>query len=177
MGKIKKAQPVKLIIGLIFQKESTADKAKNILQEKFGKIDYESQTLAFTHTDYYKAEFGSDLQRKFLSFNKLIYPQILPKAKVTTNIIEKKLSKNGLRAVNIDPGYLDMAKLILASTKDYVHRIYLDKGIFAENTLFYQGKSFTYREWAYPDYRSIEYISIFNQIREIYSGQICTRHT
>lgn len=177
MGKIRKTHPVKLITGFIFKNDAVADKAKKILEKKFGKIDYESESLPFRYTDYYKAEFGSDLQRKFISFQKLVYPRILPAAKIFTNKIEEKLSENGPRTINIDPGYLDMAKLILASTKDYVHRMYLDKGIFAECTLFYKGTSFTPWEWTYPDYRSSDYIKIFNLIREIYSGQICPQHT
>ena len=171
MGRINKHQPVKLVIGFIFREEGILDKAKNILRKEFGKIDYESQALAFIHTDYYETEFGKNLQRKFISFQNLIRPQNLPKIKITTNTIEKKLSKNGLRSINIDPGYLDMAKLILASTKDYKHRIYLDKGIYAETTLFYQNKSFTGWVWTYPDYKSADYIRIFNQIREIYAKQ------
>jgi len=94
------------------------------------------------------------------------------KIKINTNIIEEKLSKHGLRIINIDPGYLDMAKLILASTKDYKHRIYLDKGIYAEITLFYQNKNFTPWEWTYPDYKSSDYIAIFNHIRALYAEQI-----
>ncbi len=172
MVRIKKHRPVKLIIGFIFQNESGPDKAKGILKSRFGKIDFESQTLAFTHTNYYEAEFGKNLKRKFISFEKLIQPQNLPKIKIRTNIIEEKLSRGGLRSINIDPGYLDMAKLILSSNKDYKHRIYLDKGIHAEITLFYQNKGFTPWEWTYPDYRSADYIAIFNHIREIYAKQI-----
>ncbi|PIP20976.1 MAG: hypothetical protein COX40_01805 [Candidatus Omnitrophica bacterium CG23_combo_of_CG06-09_8_20_14_all_40_11] len=163
---------VKLVIGFIFQDESALNKAKAILKSRFGKIDFESQTLAFTHTNYYEAEFGKNLKRKFISFQKLILPQNLPKIKINTNIIEEKLSKHGLRIINIDPGYLDMAKLILASTKDYKHRIYLDKGIYAEITLFYQNKNFTPWEWTYPDYKSSDYIAIFNHIRALYAEQI-----
>lgn len=151
------------------------EEAKNILRKGFGKIDYESQALAFRHTDYYETEFGKNLKRKFISFQKLIQPQNLAKIKIATNIIEKKLSRNGLRSINIDPGYLNMAKLILASTKDYKHRIYLDKGIYVETTLFYQNKSFHFWEWTYPDYKSADYIRIFNQIREIYAKQIKTK--
>jgi len=181
---------VKLIIGFIFKEEGILSKAESILKRLFGKIDFESQTLAFTHTNYYEAEFGKNLKRKFISFQNLIPPQNLPKIKITTNTIEKKLSKKGLRSINIDPGYLDMAKLILASTKDYKHRIYLDKGIYAETTLFYQNKSFapleipkhsegktrfltgfTSWEWTYPDYKTADYIRVFNQIREIYAKQ------
>lgn len=172
MGKIKAQQPVKLISGFIFQKETVVDKARGILEKKFGKIDLESPILQFTHTNYYEPEFGNDLKRKFISFKKLIHPQSLPRIKIITNAIENKLSKAGLRLINIDPGYLDMAKLILASTKDYKHRIYLDKGIYAEVTLFYQDKSFTPCEWTYPDYKCSDYIAIFNQIRQIYANQI-----
>jgi len=172
VGKIRKHQLVKLVIGFIFREESMLDEAENTLRKEFGKIDYEGQALAFRHTDYYETEFGKNLKRKFISFEKLIQPQNLPKIKIAANIIEKKLSRNGLRSINIDPGYLDMAKLILASTKDYKHRIYLDKGIYAETALFYQNKSFTSWEWTYPDYKSADYIAIFNQIREIYAKQI-----
>ena len=163
---------VKLVIGFIFKDESILDKTKNTLRKGFGKIDYENQALAFIHTDYYETELGKNLKRKFISFEKLIQPQNLPKIKIATNIIEKKLSRNGLRSINIDPGYLDMAKLILASTKDYKHRIYLDKGIYAEIPPFYQNKSFTPWEWTYPDYKSADYVRIFNRIRDIYAQQI-----
>lgn len=172
MGKINTHQPVKLIIGFISRQESILDKAERILIKHFGKIDYESQTLAFGHTDYYRNEFGINLKRKFISFKKLILPQSLPKIKIITNIIEKKLSRAGLRLINIDPGYIDTAKLILASTKDYRHRIYLNNGVYAEVTLFYQNKSFRPWEWTYPDYKTPDYIALFNQIREIYVKQI-----
>lgn len=159
-------------MGFIFKEEDILDKAKGFLKKIFGKVDFESQTLPFKHTDYYEPEFGKDLKRKFISFKELILPQHLPKIKISTHRIEKKLSRGASRLINIDPGYLDLAKLILASTKDYKHRIYLDKGIYAEVTLFYQNKSFRFWEWTYPDYKTPEYIAIFNQIREIYAKQI-----
>ena len=102
-------------------------------------------------------------------------PQQIAEIKVLTNKIEEKLSSAGKRLVNIDPGYLDLAKLILASTKDYSHRIYLGKGIYAEITLSYQGKSFQGWQWTYPDFRTTEYRNIFNQIRELYAGQISNK--
>jgi hypothetical protein len=172
MGEIKRHAPVKLIVGFIFKQEWVFVKAKAILERKFGKIDFESELLDFGHTDYYQKEFGSDLKRKFISFEKLIPAQSLPKIKILTNGIEKRLSRLGLRLVNIDPGYLDPAKICLASTKDYRHRIYLSQGIFAEITLFFQGKTFRAWEWTYPDYGTAEYISIFNRIREIYLRQV-----
>jgi len=162
----------KLIIGFIFKEEAALNKAKSILQKRFGKIDFESQTLAFNHTTYYEKEFGKDLKRRFIAFKKLISPSDLPEIKIYTNKVEKKLSSGSSRLINIDPGYLDLAKLVLASTKDYKHRIYLGKGIYLEVTLFYENKSYRPWEWTYPDYKSAEYIAIFNQIRDIYARQI-----
>lgn len=172
MGQIRKPSPVKLIVGFIFREDSVLKKAEGILENKFGGIDFESQTLSFAHTDYYRSEFGDGLKRKFIGFKKLIPANLLPRVKTATNKIEDKLSADGRRLINIDPGYLDLAKLILASTKDYQHRLYLDKGIYAENTLFYQGKSFRPRDWTYPDYKTPEYLDIFNQIRKIYAQQL-----
>jgi len=172
MGRIKKHPPVKLIIGFIFKEESILNEAKAILVRRFGKIDFESQTLPFVHTNYYEKEFGKDLKRKFTSFTKLVLPYDLPKIKIITNKIESNLSSGSSRLINIDPGYLELAKLILASTKDYKHRIYLKRGIYAEVTLFYQDKTFQSWQWTYPDYRTPEYIAIFNRIRQIYAQQI-----
>jgi hypothetical protein len=114
---------------------------------------------------------GSGLSRAFISFKDLISPKDLSRVKVITNRIEEKLSLKGKRLVNIDPGYLDAARLVLASTKDYAHRIYLDKGIFAETTLIFKGHSFKNLEWTYPDYKSEKYLEIFNSIREIFLRQ------
>jgi hypothetical protein len=172
MGKIRKRTPVKLITGFIFKNQEYIIRTKKELQKKFGKIDFESQALPFIHTDYYNKEFGADLKRSFISFKRLINPENLPQIKIFTNKVEHKLSLGNKRRVNIDPGYLDLSKLILATTKDYKHRIYLNKGIFAEVTLFYQNGSFTPWDWTYPDYKSDTYIQIFNEIRKIYIQQI-----
>ena len=171
MGKVKKPNPVKLVVGLIFKEEPALNKAELILKNKFGSFDYESIILPFNFTDYYEAEFGQGLKKKFLSFSKLIHPQELAKIKLFTNKIENKLSRNGLRLVNIDPGYLDSAKYILATTKDYIHRIYLDKGIFAEITLYFRNNAFLPGEWTYRDYKTKEYADILINIREIYGKQ------
>ncbi|MBU4345787.1 MAG: DUF4416 family protein [Candidatus Omnitrophica bacterium] len=172
MGKIKAHQPVKLIVGFIFKEEGTCLKAQASLERRFGRADFQSQALDFIHTGYYEKEFGKGLKRKFISFKKLIAPHTLAKIKIITNQIEKKLSRAGIRRINIDPGYLTLAKLILATTKDYRHRIYLRKGIYAEVTLSYQGKTFCPWEWTFADYKTVEYIDIFNRIRELYAQQI-----
>jgi hypothetical protein len=172
MGQIRKAKPVKLITGFIYNDPAVAAKAQAALAKKFGQIDFTSPEIPFTHTDYYTNEFGKGLKRKFFSFKKLIPPSRLAQIKISTNTLERKFAKNGLRCVNIDPGYLDLSKLVLASTKDYKHRIYLDKSIYAEITLFYQQNSFCGWDWTYPDYKTPEYIAVFNQIRGIYADQL-----
>lgn len=172
MGRIARHSPVKLIIGFIFKEEKSFNKAKVILEKKFGKTDFVSPSLPFAHTGYYEGEFGRDLLRAFASFKKLIPPDALPKIKISTNKIEQKLLRDFKRTVNIDPGYLDLSKLVLASTKNYKHRLYLNSGIYAEVTLFYENKSFRSWEWTYPDYKTSEYIAIFNRIRNIYSRQL-----
>lgn len=193
MGRIKRPSPTKLIIGFIFKEEAIVNKSKVLLKKRFGKIDFESTSLPFCHTDYYKNEFGTSLKRKFISFEKLTLPEDLPRIKIATNKIEKRLSKlskrppssrlrraslrsfsEGGRLINIDPGYLDLAKLVLATTKDYKHRIYLNCGIYAEVTLFHEKGSFRPWEWTYPDYKTSDYIDIFNRIRQIYCRQLNT---
>lgn len=163
---------LKLIIGLIFKDDGILQKAESILSKKFSEVDFQSQTLPFTHTNYYQKEFGTDLKRKFISFKKLICPEKLYKIKILTNNIERKLSSAGNRTINIDPGYLDLSKLVLFSTKNYGHRIYIGRGIYAEVTLIFRDKSFKHLDWTYPDYKTSEYISIFSHIRQIYAQQI-----
>lgn len=172
MGKITVTAPVKLVIGLIFKEEIVLIKTQKILSRLFGEIDYASPIIPFLLTDYYEGEMGSGLKRKFCSFKKLIPAQKLAEIKILTNKIEAGFSREKSRKINIDPGYLTMAKLVLASTKDYYHRVQISKNIFAEITLYYKHKGFHFFEWTYPDYKSAEYIKVLQQIRGIYAQQI-----
>jgi hypothetical protein len=172
MGSSQKEHRVKLITGLIYRDSQQYLAIKPFLLRAFGAVDFESPEIPFNYTDYYKNEFGDGLTRRFVSFSRLISPAALAAIKIRTNRLEQKQARRGKRTVNIDPGYIDMAKLVLASTKDFCHRIYLDKGIFAEITLVYKKDSFTFWDWTYPDYRTKEYISIFNRIRHMYAQQL-----
>lgn len=169
MGKTRKYNPVKLIIGFIYKDEAVFVKVENKLKKRFGAIDFRSPAIDFNYTDYYEAEMGRGLKRRFVSFSRLIRMQDLYRIKLYTNRLESRFLSAKCRLINIDPGYVDMAKLVLASTKDYAHRIYLRKGILAEVTLSYRENSFSPNDWTYPDYRSPEYIAIFNQIRKLYA--------
>ena len=171
MGIYGDGHKVKLIVGLLSNDAAVMSKVAAALARIFGSVDFESGILDFTHSDYYRKEIGIGLKRKFLSFQKLLSLKDIYKVKLKTIRLEKKFLSDGKRRVNIDPGYLDCAKLVLFSTKDYTHRIYLNKGIYAETTLFYKDKKFNAWPWTYPDYRSDKYINIFNSIRELYASR------
>lgn len=172
MGEIKKHPPVKLIVGMITADPSLFLSAEELLSQKFGNIDFGSNVLNFDYTNYYEKEMGKNLLRKFISFENLIHPDECPKIKHFTNELEKLFLLENRRQINLDPGYVTAAKLVLLSTKDYIHRIYLSEGIYAEVTLEMEGNSFKPWKWTYPDYRTEEYINIFNKIRQIYMNQL-----
>ena len=150
-------------------------KAVKHLEKTYGPVDFTSDIMAFDQTSYYEKELGRNLQRQFISFAHLIVPGKLVQIKRHTNELEYKLSKNRQnRTINLDPGYLEYGKLVLATTKDHQHRLYLGQGIFGEVTLRYTNGSFAPWEWTYPDYATTVYIHIFNQIRKLYQKQVKT---
>lgn len=176
MGSIHPAGKVKLIVGLISGNKALFDKVRLALEKKFrNKTDFESEVMDFDYTDYYNREMGTELKRRFLSFKNPVPLKGIEKAKLISNKLEKQLSIKGRRTINIDPGYVDLSKLVLFSTKDYTHRIHVGRGIFAEVTLHFKDEKFTTWPWTYPDYRTDKYISIFNYIRELYKSDLKNR--
>jgi hypothetical protein len=171
MANVKPIPKVKLVISVFSAEKEKINRAKNILQKKFGLIDYESDDLRLV-TSYYENELGPDLIRRFYSFKKLINRDKIAEIKILTNKIEDKFKIENKRTINIDPGYISLGKFILATTKNQQHRIYLKKGIFAECALRYNDKSFTLWPWTYPDYSTREYVEEINNIRKIYYKQI-----
>lgn len=145
------------------------------MERKFGHISSRSELFDFTHTDYYTEEMGPNLKKIFYVFERPIPLQKLVDVKIYTNRLEAKFSKRekGImrRQVNLDPGYLSLNKVVLASTKDYSHRLYLGKGIYGEVTLFFKNKTFTPFPWTYPDYQTPGYIKFFNSVRKIGWGR------
>jgi hypothetical protein len=171
MGPIRHDHKVNLIAGLLSNDLTELSKARHSLARAFGRTDFESAITDFTHTEYYADEMGHCLKRQFLSFKKPIGLRDICRTKILTGRIERRLSSGGKRKVNIDPGYIDLSKLVLFSTKDFSHRIYLDKGIYAELTLMYRDRTFNPLPWTYPDYRTDEYVKLFNNIREMYKAK------
>lgn len=173
MGTILKPLPVKCVTGIISGSSELIEKTKKICSKKFGPIDFISPIFEFDKTDYYEKEMGKDLKRLFLSFEKLIPAEELVTIKRFTNSVEVKLKgAQGLRRVNIDPGYISLSKLVLATTKSFVHRIYASHGIFEEITLYYKNDTFVPGPWTYPDYQTKDHIAVFNEIRTKYYQQL-----
>ncbi|MEA3346401.1 MAG: DUF4416 family protein [Chloroflexota bacterium] len=175
MGQARSPEGVKLIASILGADEERLRRAESLLAQEFGLLDYRSELLPFTHTDYYTPEFGAPLVRVIVAFEPLMDPELLPVIKHRTNELEGGNSDRERRWVNIDPGYVSLSKLVLATTKNHSHRIYLRDGIYAEVTLRYQQGTFRPWPWTYPDYASPPYIAIFNRIRHQYHRQLRSR--
>jgi hypothetical protein len=175
MSEAKSSEPVKLFCGLLAGKVQWLGRARELLEAEFGPVDLASEVWPFDFTDYYEREMGRDLKRQFLSFVRTMPPEDLAGIKLLTNELEKRLSREFSdgpeRPVNIDPGYLNGKKVILATTKNYSHRIYLRDGIYAEVTLHWGGKEYEPWPWTYPDYRSEAYRKFFARVRERFLSQ------
>ncbi len=174
MGAITLPPPAKLIAGiLIHHPEERWDPLRQRLTASLGPIEDVKEMGIFTKTRYYEKEMGTPLYRYFLSFAPLVRPETLPHIKYATNAIEAAfLNEQGGRTVNIDPGILTLQNLILATTKNYTHRIYLDKGIFADLTLIFQKGEFQPLPWTYPDYRDAASRAFFLEVRNRYKIQL-----
>jgi hypothetical protein len=166
MGTPKEPEKAILFAGLLFVNEVHLLRAVDLLKKNYGDAVDESDIFDWSHSKYYKDELGPDVKRKFMLFDKIISPEEIVDIKLTTNEIEHELSKNGKRTVNIDPGYITLGKLVLATTKNYSHRIYLDKGIYAEVTLYYRDEDFHPTPFTFNDYRQREYRDFFKSSRE-----------
>jgi len=164
--------PVKFICTFIYSNENIYEKTKEILEKKFSKIDSESYRIDFNFTDYYYPEMSKPLYRRFISFEKLYNPEKFIKIKLFCVKLEKKFAVNEKRIINIDPGYLNEAKLVLTTTKDFSHRIYLGRGVFAEVTLNFCNGKFCDLPTTFPDYRTQGYKDIFSRIRKNYQKAI-----
>ena len=151
---------------------SICDSAINQFQVEWGETDFVSEDFPFTETDYYQNEMGADLYRRFYSFRDLIQPDLIVEAKLHCNVIEEKYAKEGNRLVNLDAGYLDTYKVVLASAKFGGQKVYLRDGIYADMTLsMYKGKweSFV---WGFPDFKSRKYDAVLSRIRDRYKQQL-----
>ncbi len=174
MGQIRPVLPVKLFVSVLTSHPPVPPEVEAELTARLGPIDLRSETFPFDSTQYYDRQMGSPLTRSFFGFAELISPAGLAGIKLETNRLEEVLARtfpSVERPVNLDPGYLEESKVVLASTKNFFHRIFLGEGIYAEVTMHWQGGRWQYFPWTFPDFRTGRYDEFFSQLRRVYRSQ------
>jgi hypothetical protein len=161
---------VKLICGMISADVALFDEAHKALTGVFGPTDIVSEVMDFDFTHYYDREMGSPLFRRFLSFAEPITPEALVEAKLMTNALEcdfaARRGGSPPRPINLDPGYIEHSKLVLASMKNFSHRIYIGKRVYAEVTLMYHKGRWDALPWTFPDFASPRYHDFLTTARD-----------
>ena len=160
--------PAKLIVGFFVKEMVLAADIAQDLQDRLGSIDMVSAWLNFDFTTYYAKEMGAPLSRRLVVFKTLIEQTELAAIKQMTNAVEQQYLRQGQRRVNIDPGYLLPERFVLATGKNFTHRIYIGKGIYADLTLIYQKGAFRTLPWTYPDYADRCLIDFLTLVRKKY---------
>ena len=167
MGKPFPPEPALLFVGALYRHEEYLSLAREHLRKSFGDILFESIPLPWDYSPYYRDELGWPVKRTFIFFRERISPERLSDIKLLSNGIEQRLATEGKRNINLDPGYLTLYNVVLASTKNYAHRIYLGKGIFAEVTLVYRDGMYRPHLFTYRDYAGDTYAELFGQARNL----------
>ncbi|MBC7349496.1 MAG: DUF4416 family protein [Candidatus Aminicenantes bacterium] len=178
MAEIKPFKPVKLLCAIIFPREEIREKAEACLLDRFGPLDHRSPSFPFNYTDYYAPQMGKELFRSFVSFDRLIWPEELPAIKLWTNRLEEEFQAwfpKPPRPVNMDPGYLNAAALVMATTKDFAHRLPLALGIYGHLELLFTRQGVRLLDWTYPDFKQSGYQEFLLRVRETYLKQLRKR--
>jgi hypothetical protein len=164
-------EPVKLFIGALYSDAERLQLAIERIVQKLGSIDYKSPEFDFDSSDYYKDEMGWPIRRRFISLHQLINPKDIARIKIITNTIEDELAKGQKRTINLDPGYMDYNKIVLASAKYNGQKIYIDSGIYADPALWYEKGAYQDYPFSFPDFKLHIYDEVFLHIRALYKGQ------
>lgn len=165
-------QPAKLVISLLMGDTALAGPVMATLEARLGAIDMLSPWLPFEYTRYYEKEMGTGLKRRMVVFKALVAQKDLVAIKRFTNTVETDYAQRGCRRINIDPGYLLQERFVLATGKNFSHRIYLDKGIYADLTLVYKGGGYQAQPWTFPDYASDAMRAFLTQVRQKYQTDL-----
>ncbi len=168
----KNADPVKLFVAILWAQPASLKQACEILQSLWGDVDFTGADHPFDVTNYYESEMGNDLNRRLVSFLSLVPPDCLVSAKHRCNEIEDQLAGEKGRLVNLDIGYLDHNKIVLASFKSAGQKIYLGNGVWADLIGRYRQGRYCSFEWTFPDFRDGRYDQELGQIRQIYLNQL-----
>jgi hypothetical protein len=172
MAEIKPPLPVKYFIAALYSDELVLNDALVIIQKEWGDIDYQSSDFPFDVTDYYVPEMGEGIKRRIITITRLYAPTLLVDMKLRCNEIELELARDSKRSVNLDAGYLDHNKIVLASAKEAGQKVYLDKGIYADLAGRYKTGKYLPFEWSFPDFKDGRYDQHLLLIRKIYMKQL-----
>lgn len=168
--------PVLRFAGLLASSEESLIAARKELSQWYGLIDDMSPVIPFTFTNYYEDQMGPGLLRQWVRFATLFAPEQLAKCKLETNMAEvllgRQCTQSVRRPVNVDPGYVTRYKVVLATTKDHSHRVYLSEGIYGEVTLHWSNNQWTPWPWTYADYKTPQASEFFVRAREFYFQQL-----
>lgn len=175
--KPKKVALARLVVGLLSQEQGLLEQATSAMTEAFGAVSSTSKDMPFDFTDYYQKEMGPGLVRRWVGFHDPVEPDQLSDFKVKTNLLEKRFRGPTGRRVNLDPGLLSLHNLVLASTKDFAHRIYLRDGIYAEVTLIFHDGRFQPLPWTYQDYQSDTCQQFLGECRHLLLADIAQQRT
>lgn len=174
MGVPRPPEPVKYFCGVLTSDPTAWAWVGPRLTERLGPVETETPWLPFPYTDYYDAQMGRPVERKFVGFEPLGDPGELAALKHWTNELEawaRAEHPSGRRVLNLDPGWLNLQQVVLASTKPAGHRIYIGQGIYAELTLWFRDGRWTPLPWTYPDYREPATLTYFTDLRHRYRRQ------
>ncbi len=172
MSEPKLPVPAKLFVSIFAYEDRLIEKAIKRLESNLGPHDIKGPLLPFDRTNYYESEFGPNLVRRFVSFKHLIDQGIIASIKHLAWKIEKEMSIERRRLVNIDPGYILLERLVLVTFKNFSHRLYLGQGVYGEVTLIFRKGQFESLPWTYPDYASQEAREIFLKMRLRYKEDL-----
>ncbi|MFP4416063.1 MAG: DUF4416 family protein [Chitinivibrionales bacterium] len=171
MGMITKPPQAKLFLAILYNESAPVEEVLETCRQKFGREDYSLGPIPFDYSQYYVPEMGSPLQKQYMTFERPVDRDQLPSIKITTNELEQIYAISGKRIVNLDPGYITTDKLVLATTKDFYHRIYLGEGIYGEVTLHFRRGRFRHFSWTYPDYRDEKLLALLTRGRAQIAGE------
>ncbi len=172
MSQPKAAKPAKLIIGFFLNNKHLCEPVIDSLVQRYDQVDVISEWIPFDQTTYYEPEMGHMLHRRMLAFKNLIHQSQLAQIKLETNKIETEFGASNKRTVNIDPGYLLLERLVLATGKNFSHRIYIGKGIYADLTLIYRRGRFESLPWTFPDYAGDQIQQFLQRVRAKYADDL-----
>lgn len=171
MGEFKEPQPGKRFLGCILRSSDDPTEALTALGGEFGPVDCMSDALPFSSTDYYSKEMGASLVRQFFSFEPLAPADALVEMRHLTQSLEEEFRIEGNRRFNLDPGLLFADQVVIATTKNYAHKIYLGRGVYGDLTYLFRERAYHPLPWTFPDLRLDNRLDFFRKVREIYMRQ------